>query len=97
MAGPPTHEAFEPYIDQEFRFGDHPQPLRLSQIDVKDRPPLPGLDYKAFMLIFSGPRSGVMPEGTYSVEAPGGGRFELYVIPIHTPANDRQDYQVVFN
>jgi hypothetical protein len=96
MSAPLTHEDFQPHLDREFRFDGQPHVLRLSQIDVKDHPPMPGLDYKAFALIFSGPRGPAMPEGFYIAEAEGGTRFDLYVIPIHTPAPDRQDYQVVF-
>lgn len=92
-----THEDFEPHLGREFRFAGQPQVLRLAHIDVKDRPPMPGLDYKAFMLIFTGPRGDVLPEGFYAAETDGGTRFDLYIIPIHTPAPDRQDYQVVFN
>ena len=97
MSEPLTHEDFQPHLGREFRFDGQPHVLRLAKIDVKDHPPLPGLDYKAFALIFSGPRGTVLPEGFYAAEAEGGTRFDLYIIPIHTPAPDRQDYQVIFN
>jgi len=96
-AEPLSHEAFQPHLHRQFRFDGHPHGLKLTQIAVKDLPPLPGLTYKAFTLIFSGPRGDVMPEGLYSAEAEGGVRFEFYIMPIHTPASDRQDYQAVFN
>ena len=92
-----THEDFQPHLDREFRFGGRPQGLRLAKIDVEDHPPLPGLDYMAFTLIFTGPRGDVLPEGLYAVETEGGARFDFYILPIHTPAPDRQDYQAVFN
>jgi hypothetical protein len=98
MAGSPlTYEDFEPHLHREFRFEGRPQVLRLSEIDVKDRPRAPGRPDKAFALIFSGPRGDVLPEGLYNAEAEGGARFEFYIMPIHTPPTDRQDYQVVFN
>ena len=97
MSAPLTHEDFQPHVGREFRFSGQPQVLQLSRIDVGDRPPLPGMDYKAFTLIFAGPRGNVLPEGFYAAEADGGARFELYILPIHTPAPDRQEYQVVFN
>jgi hypothetical protein len=31
------------------------------------------------------------------LEVEGGPSFTLYVIPVHTPARDRQDYQAAFN
>jgi hypothetical protein len=97
MSAPLTHENFQPHVGRSFRFGGQPQVLQLSRIDVGDHPPLPGLDYKAFTLIFTGPRGDVLPEGFYAAEADGGARFEFYILPIHTPAPDRQEYQVVFN
>jgi len=39
----------------------------------------------------------VLREGPYILEVEGGPGFQLYVMPIHTPAQDRQDYQAVFN
>jgi hypothetical protein len=92
-----THQDFQPHLGREFRFDGQPQVRRLAQIDVKDHPPLPGLDYNAFVLIFTGPRGHVLPEGFYAAEAEGGTRFDFYILPIHTPASDRQDYQAVFN
>jgi hypothetical protein len=97
MSAPLTHQDFQPHLGREFRFDGQPQVLRLAQIDVKDHPPLPGLDYNAFVLIFTGPRGDVLPEGFYAVEAEGGAHFDFYILPIHTPASDRQDYQAVFN
>ena len=94
---PLTHEDFEPHLGHAFRFAGQPQVLTLAKMDVKKHPPLPGLTYKAFVLIFTGPRGDVLPEGFYAAEAEGGARFDLYVIPIHTAAPDRQEYQAVFN
>jgi hypothetical protein len=92
-----THESFQPHLHRPFRFEGRPQVLKLAQIEVKNRSPLPGLAYQAFNLIFSGPRDDVMPEGFYTAETEDGARFEFYVMPIHTPHADRQDYQAVFN
>jgi hypothetical protein len=48
-------------------------------------------------LIFRGPAGDLLREGLYVLEVEGGPSFELYVIPVHTPARDRQDYQAAFN
>ena len=50
-----------------------------------------------FSLIFRGPPADVLPEGLHTLEVEGGDSFTIYVMPIHTPARDRQDYQAVFN
>jgi hypothetical protein len=97
MSAPLTHENFQPHVGREFRFDGQPQVLQLARIEVMPAPPLPGMDYKAFTLIFTGPRGNVLPEGFYAAEAHGGTRFEFYILPIHTPAPDRQEYQAVFN
>ena len=97
MSAPLKHEDFQPHLGREFRFAGRPQVLRLTQIDVKDHSPLPHLDYKSFVLTCTGPRGDVLPEGFYAAEAEGGARFDFYILPIHTPAPDRQDYQAVFN
>jgi hypothetical protein len=97
MSEPLTHELFRPHLGHRFRFGGRSELLKLEKIDVKEQPPLPGLTYKAFTLIFTGPREQVLPEGFYAAEAEGGTRFDFYIMPIHTPARDRQDYQAIFN
>jgi len=91
----PRHEDFIPHLNKLFRFQG--RQLRLATVDVGDPPNLPPESRKPFSLIFHGSRGDVMPEGLYEAEAEDGARFELYVIPIHTPAPDRQDYQAVFN
>ena len=33
----------------------------------------------------------------YAITFEDGAGFDLYLIPIHTPSRDHQDYQIVFN
>jgi hypothetical protein len=93
----PKHDDFTPHVNKDFRFEGRPQALRLAAIDTAESPNQPQDQRKPFTLIFQGVKGEVMPEGLYTAEADGGARFELYVMPIHTPAPDRQDYQAVFN
>jgi hypothetical protein len=97
MAHSPKHDDFTPHLNKDFRFEGCTQALRLAAIDTHDSPNQPKDQRKPFTLIFQGVRGDVMPEGLYAAEADGGKCFELYVIPIHTSAPDRQDYQAVFN
>jgi hypothetical protein len=97
MATPLTHEDFAPYLNKLFRFKGHASPLRLAVIDVKSEPSFPAQLRKPFLLVFHGPRGEVMKEGMRTAEAEGGASFEFYVMPIHTVAPDRQEYQAVFN
>jgi hypothetical protein len=96
MAQVPQPEDFVPHVHKLFRFDGAPHALRLASVDVPDLQ-WPPNQRKPFSLIFQGPRGDVMPEGFYAADVEDGPRFEFYIIPIHTPAPGRQDYQVVFN
>jgi hypothetical protein len=50
-----------------------------------------------FSLILRGVAQPIVPEGLHRLTLEDGPSFELYLIPIHTPSRDRQDYQIVFN
>ncbi len=51
----------------------------------------------AFTLLLRGEGQPVVPEGMVVLNLADGARFELYMIPIHTPLREFQDYQIVFN
>jgi hypothetical protein len=99
MAESLTAEHFLPHVDKTFRVKGGQHAFRLARVEVLKlsaqeatqvpRPP--------FTLIFSGPPGNVLHEGLYVVEVEAGPQFELYVIPVHTPAPGRQDYQAAFN
>ena len=97
MTSLPKHEDFTPHVNKSFRFEGRHHSLRLAAVDVSELPNSPDNQRKPFTLIFHGPRGDVMPEGFYVAEVEGGTHFEFYVIPIHTKAPERQEYQVVFN
>jgi hypothetical protein len=97
MTSFPQHEDFTPHLNKLFRFEGRHHVLRLDEIDVVGQPTAPEVHRKPFTLIFHGTRGDVMPEGFYAAEVEDGTRFEFYVIPIHTVAPERQDYQAVFN
>jgi hypothetical protein len=56
------------------------------------------LVYRTFVVIFRGrSKTDVMPAGLCECEIENGPVHGLYVMPIHTPRPDRQDYQAAFN
>ncbi len=96
MTTVPVHEDFLPYVDGMFHVGGWHGALQLREIDVS-RTPNPGRTAPSFTLLFQGPRDDVLPEGMRTITAADGRAFDVYVMPIHTPGREHQDYQVVFN
>jgi hypothetical protein len=94
-----TAEHFHPHVTKVFhvRGGRHALTLTaLEGFDLSEAQPQL-LSRPPFTLIFAGPPDDVLPEGEYAFEVEGGPAFAFYVMPIHTLARDRQDYQAVFN
>jgi hypothetical protein len=84
------HQDFVPYVNKQFRFAGWHGTLRLTRIDCANSP-------RPFTLLFQGPADDILPEGLYAATVDDAQRFEFYIMPIHTPEADRQDYQAVFN
>lgn len=98
-AEPLTADDFRPHVGKVFRVraGRHAliladvQIARFAVMGVSPPPRDP------FTLIFRGPPGDVLREGLYTLHVDDGPLFGIYVMPIHTTARDRQDYQAVFN
>jgi hypothetical protein len=58
---------------------------------------MPGASRAPFTLRFHGPVGDILPEGLYRTVIEDGPSLEIYIMPIHTVAPGRQDYQAVFN
>jgi hypothetical protein len=91
------HEDFAPHVDKQFRFSGWHGSLRLARVETPARPGPHDGARAPFTLIFQGVRGDVMAQGMRTATAEDGSSFEFYIMPIHTPAADRQDYQAVFN
>lgn len=96
MAIARLREDFEPHLGKSFRFPGWHGVLRLAAIqDVSVhgvssdmRPP--------FVAIFQGPPNNVLAQGVYDAATDDGVELCFHIMPIHTPAADRQDYQALF-
>jgi hypothetical protein len=94
-----TPDHFKPHLHKSFRVKDGRHSFTLAAIEQRRREAWEletGLR-EPFNLIFRGPPGDVLPEGLYTVAAEDGPEFELYLIPVHTPARDRQNYQASFS
>ncbi len=96
MTGSINAETFKPYVGQPASLSNGPN-LTLAAVTPHrsrsaDAPP-----GATFSLLLSGPPAPVAPEGMHRLTFEDGASFDLYLIPIHTPSRDRQDYQIVFN
>jgi hypothetical protein len=88
-------ETFAPHIGKPILLPDGHK-LTLVAVDRRGAK-APGAPRAAFSLILSGALAPIVPEGLHRLTLEDGASFELYLIPIHTPSRDRQDYQIVFN
>jgi hypothetical protein len=99
MAEHLTPQHFLPHVQKIFHVDGGAYALTLTRVEQRrfeDHEGGMGLR-EPFNLIFSGPPGDVLPEGMYRLAVEDGPSFELYVMPIHTPMRDRQDYQASFN
>jgi hypothetical protein len=93
-----TADTFAPHQGASFRINGGPHVLSLSEVDrLGNQPGQATPAFQPFVLIFSGPRGDLLPEGMHTITREDGTAYDLYLIPIHTPARERQDYQAVFN
>ena len=88
---------FEPLVGKTVRFGGTPFVMTLAKI-VKGQKYLETAKRDPFLLIFRAPKEAVyMGEGMYDCAFEDGPTYNLYVSPVHTPEQQWQDYQAVFN
>ena len=97
MVEPLRDADFAPHVGKQFRFAGVPVTLRLASIDVRPGGAMPGAARAPFTLIFHGPVGEILPEGLHRAEIQDGPTLEFYLMPIHTVAAGRQEYQAVFN
>ena len=97
MDQPLTHEFFAPYVGRTFSFQGSHVVLTLASVIANPQYAMPGAANVPFSLNFHGPAGDILPEGFYKVSIADGPEAEFYILPVHTVARDRQDYQAAFN
>jgi hypothetical protein len=96
MTDLPTAASFTPHIGEAVSLSDG-NTLTLVAVDQRNAAPGEATLRAPFSLLLRGAPAPVVPEGMHRLVFAGGGSFELYLIPVHTPSRDHQDYQIVFN
>jgi hypothetical protein len=89
-----TAETFQPLLGRTFTVRGGRHAVELAEVEVGAAQL--GWDLRPFTRILRGAPGEVLAEGQHVLDTEGGDGFALYLIPIHTPARDRQDYQAVF-
>ena len=93
-----TADTFAPHVGTSFRVEGGHHVLSLSEVErLENEPGHANPVFQPFVLVFSGSPGDVLAEGIHTITHEGGAAYDLYLIPIHTPAPGRQDYQAVFN
>jgi hypothetical protein len=96
MAGVPTAANFLPHVGTTVSLPDG-QALTLVAVDQPGVAARDASPHPPFSLLLRGRSAPIVPEGMHRLVFADGTGFDLYLIPIHTPSRDHQDYQIVFN
>jgi len=97
MSQVPVPSDFIPFVGETFTPRGQHRVLTLTSVVTQPPVAWGSAPREPFTLILRGPRGDVLPEGLYDVAMTGRPDIALYIIPIHTVARDRQDYQIVFS
>jgi hypothetical protein len=92
-----TADTFAPHLGASFKVEGGHHVLSLSEVERMKTQPGHAPGFAPFVLMFSGPPGDVLAEGMHTIIREDGTAYDLYLIPVHTPAPERQDYQAVFN
>jgi len=93
-----TIDHFEPHTGKSVRFKGTSYVFVLDRVEGRVAPTPPGFQRGPFLVIFRGPsKTDVMQAGLYECEIEGGPTYSLYVMPVHTPRPDCQEYQSAFS
>jgi hypothetical protein len=94
-----TADTFAPHLGTSFHVEGGRHVLSLGEIErLGGQPGHAAPTFQPFVLLFSGPPGDVLAEGMHKITREDGtAAYELYLIPVHTPAPGRQDYQAIFN
>jgi hypothetical protein len=93
-----TADTFAPHLGTSFRVEGGHHVLSLREVErLASQPGHGDPAFEPFVLIFSGPPGDVLAEGMHTIAREDGTAYDLYLIPVHTAARERQDYQAVFN
>ena len=94
MSDAPSAEIFMAHVGEEASLSDG---QKLTLVAVNRRDSQGASPRGVFSLHLRGAPAPIAPEGMHRLTFGDGATFDLYLIPVHTPSRDHQDYQIVFN
>jgi hypothetical protein len=74
-----TVDTFQPRLDERFVLADE---VDLTLAEVRELPTHDSLKRRPFAIVFNGPETPFVPQGSYKLEHPELGAFELFLVPI---------------
>jgi hypothetical protein len=96
MTEAPSAETFMAHIGKAVSLAEGHR-LTLVAVDKRNAHAPSAAPRAAFSLLLRGAPAPIVPEGMHRLILEGDASFDLYLIPIHSPARDHQDYQIIFN
>jgi hypothetical protein len=96
MTDRPTADLFLPHVGKAFRPHGQHHVLTLVSVDTRQPPGWEQAKFAFFALLLRGPAGDVLPEGHYNFNVEDGPEIDFYIMPVHTPSRDYQDYQAIF-
>lgn len=94
-----TEHEFSQHLNTSFRLAlDTPEQVELKLVEVKGYPSKADerSGMERFSVFFTGPKDLRLPQGTYQLEHPAMGTFDIFLVPIAEDAQGLR-YEAVFN
>jgi hypothetical protein len=86
---------FDPYVEQKFliHFGVSER-IEVELVNISE---VKSQKTESFSLLFRGPFDKILAQGTYRMEHPKMGTFELFLVPVMVAGDRSIHYEAVFN
>ena len=94
MGFEPNHDSFRHHLKARFKVQLEGAEVDLTLTEVK-RLSTGEREGGAFSLLWEGPASSPLQQGTYRLEAPQGGAFDIFIVPV-AEAENLLKYEAIY-